>query len=87
MASESPDNVGPTFEEGLINYGTGVFILEAHKTMDLTPAEIKGVTSELFFADEETDVAGVNLTGAEIYELDDLFMAFISHRRTNHWSP
>ena len=46
---EFPDNVGPTFKEGYINYGTGELIIEAHKTMDLTPAS-KVIISGLYLS-------------------------------------
>ena len=51
---EFPDNVGPTFKEGFINYGTGELIIEAHKTMDLTPAS-KVNMSGLYLSNLEDD--------------------------------
>ena len=72
---EFPDNVGPTFKEGFINYGTGELIIEAHKTMDLTPAS-KVNMSGLYLSNLEDDPIenGVSLEGADIVSIDGMLL-------------
>jgi hypothetical protein len=82
--TEFPDNVGPTFKQASIDYGTGTFILEAHKTMDLTPASQVN-TSRLYFANLVDDPIenGMLLTGADIVTLDGmvLTMYLLEHQK------